>query len=129
MIPSGYILKIKMACFLLKWLCKLDKVKKVWHSLSKLVVDFISLAETQINLSLLPIKDSLHTALFQHQPATSMLSNNSNELIGRRQQGRAMIDVRGEVSKHTTATGSDPTGLGRCNHVDLVNRGNKVRIF
>ena len=58
-------------------------------------------------------KDSLCAALFCHQLATSILSNNSNELTGRRQQGGAMLIVRGEVSKHTTTTGANPTGLGR----------------
>ena len=40
-----------------------------------------------------------------------------------------MIAIIGEVSKHATTIGSDPTGLGRWNYVDLVNRGNKVRLI
>ena len=40
-----------------------------------------------------------------------------------------MLAVRGEVPKHATATGVDPTGVGRWNYVDLVNRGNKVRFI
>ena len=36
--------------------------------------------------------------------------------------------IRGQVSKHATVTGSDPTGLGRWNYVDLANGNNKVRI-
>ena len=55
-----------------------------------------------------------------------MLSNSTNELIGKRQQGGLMIAVKGEVSKYATATGADPTGLGRWNYVDLVNIENKV---
>ena len=89
----------------------------------------MSLVETQINLSLLPSKDSLYTALFRHQPATYILSNNTNELIGRRKKGGSMIAVKGEVSKHATATGADPTCLGRWNYVDVVNRANKVRFI
>ena len=38
-----------------------------------------------------------------------------------------MLAVRGEVSKHVTTTGSDPTGLGRWNYDDVVNNGNEVR--
>ena len=38
-----------------------------------------------------------------------------------------MLAVRGEVSKHTTGTGADPTGLGRWNYVDVLNKSNKVR--
>ena len=48
-------------------------------------------------------------------------------MIGRRQHGGSMLDVRGEVSKHATATGADPTGLDRWNYVDLFHRDNKVR--
>ena len=58
-----------------------------------------------------------------------MLSNNSNELISRRQQGRSMLDVRGEVSKHVNVTASDPTDLGRWHYFDLVNRDNEVRLI
>ena len=79
------------------------------------------LVEIQTNPLILSSKDSLHISLFYHQPATSTLSNNSNELIGRRQQGGSMLVVRGEVSKHEIAAGTDPTGLGRWNYVDLVN--------
>ena len=95
---------------------------------SKLETDVVSLAETQINPSLLTHKDSLHYALFRHQPASSIHNNNSNELIGKRQQGGIMMAIRGEVSKHATVTGADPTGLGRWNYIDLVNDSNKVRI-
>ena len=58
-----------------------------------------------------------------------MLSNNSNELTRRRQQGSSMLVVRGEVSKHATAAGADPTGLGRWNCVDVVNKSNEVRFM
>ena len=107
--------------------CKSDKVKKLRHLWSKLETDVASLAETQINSSLLTHKDSLHCALFRHQPASSIHNNNSNELIGKRQQGGIMMAIRGEVAKHATVTGADPTGLGRWNYIDLVNDGNKVR--
>ena len=80
---------------------------------SKLETDVMSLAETQTNPSMLPRKDSLHTDQFHHQPATSTLSNDSNKWTGRRQQGGSMLAVRAEMSKHETATGVDPTGLGR----------------
>ena len=92
---------------------------------SKLEVFVISLAGTQINPSLLPSKDYLRIVLFQHQPATSILSNTSNELISRRQHGGSIMSIRGELSKYATATGSDPIGLSRWKYVDLGNRGNK----
>ena len=41
------------------------------------------LIETQINLSLLPNKESLHTTMFLNHLATSILSNDANELSGR----------------------------------------------
>ena len=37
------------------------------------------------------------------------------------------MHVKGIVSKHATTTGIDPTGLGRCNYVDVVNIVNKVK--
>ena len=77
---------------------------------------------------MLSSKDSLRTTLFRHQPTTSPLSNDSIELIGKRQQGRSMLVVRGQVPKHATFVGADPTCLGRWKHVDLVNRGNKMRV-
>ena len=77
---------------------------------------------------MLSSKDSLHASLFRHQPATSMLSNDSNELIGKRQQGGSMLAVRGKVSKHATVAGANPTCLGRWNYIDLFNRGNKMRV-
>ena len=89
----------------------------------------MSLAETQINPSLLSHKDSMHTTLFLYQPTTSILSSNSNELIGKRQQGGSMSAVRGDASKCATVAGADPTGLGRWNYTNLVNDSNKVRIM
>ena len=79
--------------------CKSDKVKKLRHLWSKLETDVVSLAETQIKPSLLTHEDSLHYALFRHQPASSIHNNNSKELIGKRQQGGIMMAIRGAVSK------------------------------
>ena len=80
---------------------------------SELETDVVSLSETQINPSLLAHKDSLHYDMFRHQPASSIHSNNSNELIGKRQHGGIMISIRGKVVKYATVTGADSTGLGR----------------
>ena len=99
------------------------------HLWSNLETDVVSLSETQINPSLLNHKDYHHYALFRHQPASSIHNNNSNELIGKRQQGGIMMAMRGEVSKHATVTGADPTGLGRWNYIDLENYSNKIRII
>ena len=109
--------------------CKPDKVKKLRYLWLKPETDIASLAETQTNPSILSSKDSLHTALLRHQSATSMLSNNSNEFIGKRQQSGSILAIRGAVSKYATAICTYPTGLGRWNYIDLVNRDNKVRII
>ena len=40
-----------------------------------------------------------------------------------------MLAFRGEVSKHVTDNGTDPTGSCRLNYVDVVNKSNKVRFI
>ena len=92
-------------------------------------MDFIPLVETQINQSLIPNKDSLHVAIFLNHPAASMLSNNANELVGRRQQGEVITAAKGEIAKHATSTGADPTRLGRRNRSDMVNSEKSCESF
>ena len=78
---------------------------------------------------LLPKKDSLNTAMFQHYVATSILSNNTNELIGARQQGGVMTIVKGDIAKYAISTGADPTGLNRWNYIDIVDGTKQLRII
>ena len=61
----------------------MKKVSGLRHAWSKINEYFKSLLETQINLSLLPNKESLHTTMFLNHLATSILSNDANELSGR----------------------------------------------
>ena len=100
--------------------CHSDKLSRLRHIWSKLNINFILLL-TQINPSLPPIKYYPHAAMLQNNLATSTLRNNMNELIGRRQQYGSMKAAQGEVAKHATSTGTDPTSVGRWNCIDVVN--------
>ena len=60
---------------------KVSSLKNIW---SKLNTDFESPVENYVNPSLFPNKDSLRAAIFQNHAASSMLSNNVDELIGKR---------------------------------------------
>ena len=62
--------------------------------------------------------------MFRNQPTVSIISNNTNELIGRRRHGRLIAAAKVDVDKHLTPTGIDPTGLDICNYIDIV-KGNK----
>ena len=46
----------------------------------------------------------------RNHPAISMLSNDTNELIVKMQQGALITEVKGESA---TTTGADPDGLSR----------------
>ena len=61
-----------------------DKLDRIHHLCTKLNVELISLVETQSNPSLISSKDSLHTIMLKNKPYASILSNNQNELIGKR---------------------------------------------
>ena len=108
--------------------CHSDKVKRMKHISSRLNAVLISLAETQINPSLVTNKNSLNNSLFTNQHVMSILSNNKNELIGRLQQGGVMAAVRVELAKFTCSTGEDPTGIGRWNYVNVSNGAHKCRL-
>ena len=71
-------------------------LKHIWLKTNAYVT---SLVETQINPSLLPIKDSLQVAIFQHHEAKSTLSNTANKLIGRRKQVEVMNVAKEEIAK------------------------------
>ena len=36
-----------------------------------------------------------------------------------------MTVVKGEIAKHATSIGADPTGLGKWNYIDIVNGAKK----
>ena len=48
-----------------------------------------------------------------------MLSHNKQEHLGMRQQGRVFTGVIGQTTSTAMSTGSDPTGLGRWNWMQL----------
>ena len=50
-----------------------------------------------------------------------MISNNKNDILGRRQQGEFIVALNGEFHKHATSKSVDPTGLGRWSYVDSDN--------
>ena len=84
--------------------CHSEKVSHLRQIWSKLNVDFTPLVKTQINPSLIPNKESSHATVFQNYADTSILSNNTNELIGRRQQGIVMTIVKRDIVKCATST-------------------------
>ena len=98
-----------------KFGCSLDKVIQLRHIWSKLNADLMSLVETHINKKLFLYTDPIHKIMLRNQLATSMLSDNENELIGRRQQGGAITEAQVEIDKHKTSTGADSTRLDRWN--------------
>ena len=60
--------------------------------------------------------DSIHNtpeSLFQSELYVARMSNNSRELIGKRQQGRVLSAVRGELYSIVRSSDSDSSGLGR----------------
>ena len=80
----------------------------------------LSLVETQLNLDLTTKTFSLRNKLFQNRTATvSIASHNTYELLGKRQQGRVLTGVMGSLTNAVVATGSDSTGLGRWNWIEL----------
>ena len=80
----------------------------------------ISLVETQLNLDLTTKTFSLRDKLFQKRAAAvSIASHNKHELLGKRQQGGVFTGVMGSLTNTVVATGSDSTGLGRWNWIEL----------
>ena len=67
--------------------------------------------------------------MFRNQPDESIVSNNTNELIDRRHQGRLITAAKVDDDKHVTSIGTDPTGLDRCNYIDIVKGNKKLRII
>ena len=59
--------------------------------------------------------------MFRNYPATSMLSNNANEIVVKIQQGGVMNAVKGQRNKYATSIGTDSTGLCRWIYIAIVN--------
>jgi len=105
------------------------KYKKLPYLWRRLNVDLISLVETQAQPALLDATCNMPSTLFAHETHVTKLSNNSNELINKHQQGGLMSSVRGECCKLVTATSCDPTGLARWQSIDLKNANGKIRFI
>ena len=75
--------------------------------------DLISITKIQVNPILLDSSYNLPESLFQSELYVARLSNNSRELIGKRQQGRVLSVVRGNLCSLATTSESDLSGLGR----------------
>ena len=76
-------------------------------------MDFTSLVETRINLSLLTTKHYNRVKIFYNQPAISILSNNMKELAGKIQKGGVMVELISKFAKHATSICAEPTVLSR----------------
>ena len=59
--------------------------------------------------------------MFQNYTARSILSNNTNKLIGISQKGGIMTIIKGDISKNETSKVAKPTGLDRWNYIVIVN--------
>ena len=79
----------------------------------RLDIDSVAIAKTKINPSLLFNINFVQNNLFRAEYHVDVTTNNSNELLGRRQQGRVMLSIRNDLSKHSSTVGIDSTGLGR----------------
>ena len=77
------------------------------------------LAETQINPALTLYTFSIRDKIFKDKESITILSHNKQELLGMRQQGSVFTGIIGQATCTTMSTGSDPTGLGRWNWVQL----------
>ena len=71
------------------------------------------LVESQINTELLARGKGVKENLFRHCINSNILTNNENELIDVRHQGRVLSLVRGELDRFNRASGADETLLGR----------------
>ena len=76
-------------------------------------INIIYLVETQINPVALQSKSIVVDNLFQAESNICIFNNNSNEIIGLRQQGRTLTSIQGECVNLICSIGSDHTKLGR----------------
>ena len=95
------------------------KYKRLRNIISRLQVDAVSLVETQINPAVVSPTFSMRNKLFLQKESVSILTNNKQENLGMRQQGGVFTGITGSMSEVVIASGSDPTGLGRWNWIQL----------
>ena len=72
-----------------------------------LEIDTVSIVEIQINLSLLFNSKVAHDNLFRSENDVDIVSNNSNGIIGRRNQGGALLLVRNDVARFSSLIGKE----------------------
>ena len=89
------------------------KYNRLRNLTSRLQVNAVCLAETQINPALVLCTFSTRDKIFQQKESVSILTNNKQEHLGMRQQGRVFTGVIGLMPGVAIASGSDHTGLGR----------------
>ena len=105
------------------------KCNRLRNIFSRLQVDAVCLAETQVNPVLVPSTHSIRNKLFQQKESVSILSNNNQEHLGMRQQGGVFTGVVGSISEVAIASGSDPSGLGRWNWIQLKGQSSSTYII
>ena len=81
--------------------------------ISRFKVDAVCLAETQINLALVPYMFSIRDKLFRNKDSVSILANNKQEHLGVRQQGGVFTGITSSASCVAMSSGTDLTDLGR----------------
>ena len=89
--------------------------------------DLILLMEMQINPDLLDTFYNIPLSLFQSDLHIMKIDNNQHKLISRRQQGRVLSAVRGDLCVIAKSLEGDPTGLGRWNSIDICSDQCKIR--
>ena len=92
----------------LKFSYKYKTLRKIWKVLDP---DLIALTETQINPDLLDASYNIPTSLFQLDLYIVKIDNNRNKLIGKRQQGRVLSAVQGDLCAIAKSMEGNPTGL------------------
>lgn len=113
-----------MGCCSSSW-----KHNRLRNLTSRLQVDAVCLAETQINPALLPCAFSMRNKIFHQKESVSILTNNKQEHLGMRQQGGIFTGAMGLISGVTVASGSDHTGLGRWNWIQLKGHSSSTCII
>ena len=105
------------------------KYKRLRQIMHRLEIDSVAIAETQINPSLLLNSNVVHDNLFRAEHHVDVMANNSNELLGRRQQEGVMLSVHNDLSKYSSTVEIDSTGLGRWVYLDITSPQKKPRII
>ena len=83
----------------------------------------------QVNLILLDRNYNIPNTLFQSDVFMAQMSNNTRELIEKRQQGRVLTAIRGKLRQYAKAGETDQSELGRWNAIDIITEVKKVRVI